>query len=439
MVSFLNPFAFGSVAAPDLAYSTDGVLAHKTAGEVYNTSDTFLDWAAEDYDRTGWHDNVTNNQRLTVPSGPALLRFGSASAANGSSTKTRMLQWKNGITFTGRGANMSNPNVGGTAGSALNAWSAILAATPGDYLEASMQQASSSSTSSTENFTWASAEILDPLTRYAFVTKSVNQATSNGVAAIMAWGAEVADVGGWHDTVTNNSRLTVPGGVRQVRVSANVTQSSGGGSNILVRILKNGATAKGLPVRQQGSASQNRINLVSAVIEVVPGDYLEIEVTQGADTIIVDDATWFCIEEIPAAYKRALVYKTGNQAILANTPTVMAWDAEEYDTDGMHDPVTNNSRITVPPDCTQARASFSLDGTTAINGHAGYATKNGSTYYGMPKLNTNVTALGADTCAMGAWVDVTPVTDYFELVAHSNDQARTINANDKTWFCLECR
>jgi hypothetical protein len=115
----------------------------------------------------------------------------------------------------------------------------------------------------------------------------------------------------------------------------------------------------------------------------------------------------------------------------------MTWDAEEYDTDGMHDNVTNNTRLTVPSGVTQARVSYSLAGTTASNNFQGYATKNGGTFHGTPRLNTNVTALGARTCAFGAWVDVTP-GDYFELVAESS-AARDVIVNDATWFCMECR
>jgi len=40
------------------------------------------------------------------------------------------------------------------------------------------------------------------------------------------------------------------------------------------------------------------------------------------------------------------VTKTTDQSIPQNSLTMVNWDSEEYDTDGMHDNVTNNSRIT---------------------------------------------------------------------------------------------
>jgi len=36
-----------------------------------------------------------------------------------------------------------------------------------------------------------------------------------------------------------------------------------------------------------------------------------------------------------------------NQSILDSTATILAFDTERWDTDGIHDPVTNNSRLTV--------------------------------------------------------------------------------------------
>lgn len=40
------------------------------------------------------------------------------------------------------------------------------------------------------------------------------------------------------------------------------------------------------------------------------------------------------------------VYHNANQTIANVTPTALALNSETYDTDGMHDPVTNNSRVT---------------------------------------------------------------------------------------------
>lgn len=41
------------------------------------------------------------------------------------------------------------------------------------------------------------------------------------------------------------------------------------------------------------------------------------------------------------------VTKSADQSIPNSTSTIITWDQEDYDTDGMHDNVTNNSRITI--------------------------------------------------------------------------------------------
>jgi len=40
--------------------------------------------------------------------------------------------------------------------------------------------------------------------------------------------------------------------------------------------------------------------------------------------------------------------KTAGQSVANNTLTTITWDSETFDTDGFHDNVTNNSRITIP-------------------------------------------------------------------------------------------
>ena len=48
------------------------------------------------------------------------------------------------------------------------------------------------------------------------------------------------------------------------------------------------------------------------------------------------------------AFVGCAVTRTSNQTISNNTATAIEWNSEEYDTDGFHDNVTNNSRLTIP-------------------------------------------------------------------------------------------
>ena len=45
---------------------------------------------------------------------------------------------------------------------------------------------------------------------------------------------------------------------------------------------------------------------------------------------------------------RARAYLTGTQALANTTATAVGFPSETFDTDGFHDTVTNNSRMTVP-------------------------------------------------------------------------------------------
>ena len=76
------------------------------------------------------------------------------------------------------------------------------------------------------------------------------------------------------------------------------------------------------------------------------------------------------------------VYHNANQSLTNNTLTALAFNSERYDTDTMHDTVTNNSRITIntaglylltlsiqfaaDTDYTQNFAAFRVDGATYI-------------------------------------------------------------------------
>lgn len=55
---------------PATFHSTTGVKVYRTAVQsISNNTVTAVNWTAEDFDSDGFHDNATNNTRLTVPSG----------------------------------------------------------------------------------------------------------------------------------------------------------------------------------------------------------------------------------------------------------------------------------------------------------------------------------------------------------------------------------
>jgi len=57
-------------------------------------------------------------------------------------------------------------------------------------------------------------------------------------------------------------------------------------------------------------------------------------------------------------FRGARVYRATNQALAHDTATVILFDAEDYDTDSIHDLVTNTGRLTVPAGVTRIRLSY---------------------------------------------------------------------------------
>jgi hypothetical protein len=96
------------------------------------------------------------------------------------------------------------------------------------------------------------------------------------------------------------------------------------------------------------AASITNANIASTrdgVILRVVGGYLRYNLATSKLQFSNDGSTWGDVgSTVPA---RCRVSKTADQSIPDNAPTVVTFDAEQFDTAGMHDNVTNNSRITI--------------------------------------------------------------------------------------------
>lgn len=99
--------AWQDVERADPASSTPafvGARATNTAGtSIPNDADTVVPFATEDFDSNAFHDLVTNNSRLTVPSGKAgkyLVVLQVATASGGGSGRHLYIM-KNGTTIVG--------------------------------------------------------------------------------------------------------------------------------------------------------------------------------------------------------------------------------------------------------------------------------------------------------------------------------------------------
>lgn len=124
-----------------------------------------------------------------------------------------------------------------------------------------------------------------------------------------------------------------------------------------------------------------------------------------------------------SAFVGARVYHNASQSVAHNTSVVLAFNSERYDTDGIHNTASNNSRLT----CTVA-GKYRITGNIAIELHATGQRQlsirlNGSTIIGMVQANGNGSL--ANRIVVTTTYDLA-LTDYVELVAFQNSSS-TLN------------
>jgi hypothetical protein len=140
-----------STAATGVAWATAasgatfvGVAVYLTSAQsLSNGVGTIINWTAEYFDTNGFHDNATNNTRLTVPSGKAgkyLVVMSGNYAASATGVRDTAVR-KNGTTYVGSFA-ASSCGSGTGQGTTV---SRILDLSVGDYLEVDAIQTSGGS------------------------------------------------------------------------------------------------------------------------------------------------------------------------------------------------------------------------------------------------------------------------------------------------------
>ena len=117
-------------------------ITKSVSQSISNNTGTFLSFDTEDFDTDGFHDNSTNNSRITIPSGKAgkyQVNFNLQWAANATGTRYCMLA-KNGTTVVEKLLSVST-----TGGYAEQFIGIILNLSVADYIEAKVDQSSGGS------------------------------------------------------------------------------------------------------------------------------------------------------------------------------------------------------------------------------------------------------------------------------------------------------
>lgn len=140
--------------------------------------------------------------------------------------------------------------------------------------------------------------------RGALIYKGSDQTAANFTTlTAMTFDSESYDTEGFHDTVSNTSRLTVPAGVTKVRLTGHARVSSHTANKYTsLFISKNGSYSY---VGQVGQVMYSDLTVVevavtSPVLDVTAGDYFELGLEIETDTSVTVEGTrtWFAMEVI---------------------------------------------------------------------------------------------------------------------------------------------
>jgi hypothetical protein len=251
-----------------------------------------LVFASEVYDTDGFYNVGTSTTRLTVPSGVSLVRLsGSIGWASTTSGQHVVSMAKNGASFPGVAA--KDVSAGLTDTKAVTTVSTPQPVTAGDYFTLQHFSATSNTLGDTDN-RWFQIEVLEPTLKYAVVQRTTNQTATAGTLTA-SWDSVLNDAGNWRDAA-QPTKLIVPNGVKQVKVSAQLTRTSAT-TQWVGSITKNGATFPGAARYDNDTAGADTVNITTGPIDVVPGDYFEVIINSTSGSLTTADGTWFCIEE----------------------------------------------------------------------------------------------------------------------------------------------
>jgi hypothetical protein len=282
----------------------------------------------------------------------------------------------------------------------------------------------------------------------ASVYNSADRTTINATTAqALTFNSELFDTDAFHDTGSGTSKLTIPSGVTLVQLLGSINLDLVTNSDVITaEIRKNGNPLSPVVANRNTIVGATpSVNVISPVLQVVAGDYFELFLTVSSDTsITIRQRSWFSIMEVPSTFgtfSGAVVKKSVDQtAANYTTATAIAFDAEEYDTDGYHDNASNNTRLTVPSGVSYVRLHAIVSVTGLSAGEFAFL----EIYKGGLAMTPQVTAIymtGSSLTAPSVMI-FTPVLavsagNYFEVrLQVATDTSITITALE-TFFSIE--
>lgn len=177
-------------------------------------------------------------------------------------------------------------------------------------------------------------------------------ATQSVTNAVVTWPAEEFDSDGFHSTSSNTSRITIPAGLGgRYLFTATIYDITGA---FQAHFRKNGAVMNG-PAFTTTASFQSAS--ASMIVDAVAGDYFEVHVGASAHTIYGNATAnesisrFQCVKLDSGKVGGGIGCSVAASGVALNNGsyTYMAFSgADVFDTDGFHDPSTNNTRLTIP-------------------------------------------------------------------------------------------
>ena len=413
-----------------------GALAkHSTTQVLTAGADITVAFDSEDYDTDDFHDLSTNNSRMTIPANVSRVRVIAAiDTSTPGSGDLKVWITKNG---SGAGAlpGVVMRSTTGISGSGVIVVSPVLDVVAGDHFELEVNSNVTGSLDGTAG-TFLFIQVVEYNTvdpalafRGALATRITSaQVISSGVATEIEFNGEDYDTDLFHDTSTNNERLTIPigSGIKRVRLTGGMNTTTPSSGTIQMWIARNGGPPLGLANDSHDSATaeEEGLNIDTGVIDVSEGDFFELAVQfQVAGSVVNNAATFFCLEVIEQVapslvtgdpFRGARVSKSGIEVIGASS--ALDWDVEDYDTDGMHDTSVNTERLNVPAGVTKVRLNSGLQTSTPSSSFIQvFIGKNGEAFPGQAMVSQDAFT-GTEGMNISTPVLEVVEGDYFELV-----------------------
>jgi len=219
-------------------------------------------------------------------------------------------------------------------------------------------------------------------------------------------------------------------------------------ANIATGVLVDARVAQTNVTQHQAALSISGGQVTSAVANAVNATTLGGQsVGTGPNDIVALDAS----SRLPAVngslltnlpvppFRGALVKPSVNVTIPDNTFTIFGFDVEVYDTDNIHDNITNNSRLTVPAGVSRVKVVAQVNWSTSSTGtqRSVDILKNGTGGYdGYPTHDPGSAAAADRAIVRSPVLNVVP-GDYFEVRGVQNSGSTLSAFSSITWFAME--